>query len=160
MASFKLTRRVEAPIDAVFDIFSDIPRADEMIDDIVRIEMLTDGPVGVGTRWRETRIMFKREATEEMEVTAFNRGKSYTVGCEACGCEYESTWRFQPEGGATLVEFEMGYRPVTFLAKVMSPLGRIMAPMMKTCFEKDFQAMKALAESGAAPDAAESRAIA
>ncbi len=42
MASFKLTKRVEAPIDAVFDIFSDIPRADEMIDDIVKIEMLTD----------------------------------------------------------------------------------------------------------------------
>ena len=160
MSSFKLTNRVEAPIDAVFDIFSDIPRADEMIDDIVSIEMLTDGPVGVGTRWRETRMMFKREATEEMEVTAFDRGKSYTVGCASCGCEYESTWRFESDGGATLVEFEMGYRPVTFLAKVMSPLGRLMAPMMKKCFMKDFDALKALAESGDTPEAAQGRALA
>lgn len=147
MPSFTLTRRVEAPIDAVFDVFSDIPRADRMIDDIVRIEMLTTGPVDVGTRWRETRRMFKREATEEMAVTAFERGRSYTVACDACGCEYESTWRFESEGDATLVEFEMGYRPVTFFAKVMSPLGRLMAPMMKKCFEKDFQALKTLAES-------------
>jgi len=160
MASFKLTGRVEAPIDAVFDIFSDIPRADKMIDAIVRIEMLTDGPVGVGTRWRETRMMFKREATEAMEVTAFDRGRSYTIGCTSCGCEYESTWRFLAEGGATQVEFEMGYRPVSFFAKAMSPLGRLMAPMMKKCFEKDFQALKAVAESGDAPDAAQGRAIA
>ena len=160
MPSFILTRRVEAPIAAVFDIFSDIPRADEMINDIIEIEMLTDGPVGVGTRWRETRMMFKRKATEEMEVTAFDRGRSYTVGCESCGCEYESTWRFESEGDATLVEFEMGYRPVTFMARVMSPLGRLMMPMMKKCFEKDFQALKTLAESGAAPGGAEGPALA
>jgi uncharacterized membrane protein len=160
MASFKLIRRVEAPIDVVFDIFSDIPRADKMIDAIVKIEMLTDGPVGVGTRWRETRLMFKREATEEMEVTAFDPGRSYTVGCESCGCEYESTWRFDAEGDATHVEFEMGYRPLTFFAKVMSPLGRLMMPMMKKCFENDFQALKELAESGDTPDAAQGHALA
>ena len=160
MASFKLTRRVEAPIDAVFDIFSDIPRADEMIDDIIKVEMLTDGPVGVGTRWRETRVMFKREATEEMWVTAYERGKSYTVGCESCGCAYESTWRFESEGDATQVEFEMGYRALTFFAKLMSPLGRLMMPMMKKCFEKDFQALKTLAESGGTPDPAQGRALA
>ena len=160
MAGFKLTTRVEAPIDAVFDIYSDIPHAGEMIDGIEEIEMLTDGPVGVGTRWRETRMMFKRKATEEMRVTAFERGKSYTVACNSCGCEYESTWRFDAEGDATRVEFEMSYRPLTFFAKVMSPLGRLMMPMMKKCFEKDFQALKAAAESGDTPDAARGGALA
>lgn len=160
MPSFSLTRRVEAPIDRVFEVFSDIPRADEMVDDIIRIEMLTDGPVGVGTRWRETRLMFKKEATEEMEVTAFDRGRSYTVGCQSCGCEYESTWRFESEGDATRVDFEMGYRPTTFLARVMSPLGRLMMPMMKKCLDKDFLALKTLSESGAVPGAADGRALA
>ena len=65
-ASFTLSRHVETPVDRVFEVFSDIPRSHEMVDQIVRIEMLTDGPVGVGTRWRETRMMFKREATEEL----------------------------------------------------------------------------------------------
>ncbi len=159
MPSFTLSRRVEAPVDAVFDVFSDIPRAREMIDQITGIEMLTDGPVGVGTRWRETRMVFKREATEVMEVTAFEPRRSYTVGCRSCGCEYESTWRFEPEGEATLVEFEMAYRPVTVLAKLMSPLGRLMAPTMKKCFEKDFQALKAVAESGGTPQATEDPAL-
>ncbi len=160
MPSFTLSERVEAPIDRVFDVFSDIPRAHEMVDQIVRIEMLTDGPVGVGTRWRETRMVFKHEATEVMEVTAFEPRRSYTVGCRSCGCEYESTWRFEPEGDATLVEFEMAYRPVTVLAKLMSPLGRLMAPMMKKCFEKDFQALKTVAEAGDVSAAPQGTALA
>ncbi len=160
MPSFTLSRRVEAPVDAVFTVFSDIPRAHERIDQITAIEMLTDGPVGAGTRWRETRIVFKREATEEMEVTAFEPGRSYTVGCQSCGCEYESSWRFEPEGDVTHVEFLMEYRPLTVVAKIMSPLGRLMMPMMKKCIEKDFQALKALAESGETPDAAQGRALA
>ena len=160
MPSFTLTQRVEAPIDAVFDVFSDIPRCHEMIEQITAVEMLTDGPVGVGTRWRETRMVFKRVATEEMEVTAFEPGRSYTVGCQSCGCEYESTWRFEAEGDATQVEFEMGCRPVTFAAKVMSPLSRLMMPMMKKCFVKDFEALKAVAESGGTPEATEDPALA
>ena len=64
MPSFTLSRRVEALIDAVFAAFSDIPRGHEMIEQITAIEMLTDGPVGVGTRWRETRMMFKRAAID------------------------------------------------------------------------------------------------
>ena len=54
----------------------------------------------------------------------------------------------------------MNYGPVTSFAKVRSPLGRLMAPMMKKCFEKDFQALKALAESGDSPEAAQGRALA
>jgi hypothetical protein len=54
----------------------------------------------------------------------------------------------------------MAYRPLTFFAKVMSPLGRLMMPMMKKCFEKDFQALKTLAESGDTPDAARGSALA
>ncbi len=160
MPSFTMSERVEAPVDRVFNVFSDIPRAQEMVDQIVRIEMLTDGPVGVGTRWRETRMMFKREATEEMEVTAFEAGRSYTVGCESCGCAYESIWRFVSDGDATFVEFEMSYRPLTVFARVMSPLGRVMLPMMKKCLAKDFQALKTVAEAGDVPAAADGTALA
>ena len=104
MPSFTLTQRVEAPIDAVFDVFSDIPRCHERIEQITAIEMLTDGPVGVGTRWRETRMVFKRVATEEMEVTAFEPGRSYTVGCQSCGCEYEVVLDPVPDGAIVVLQ--------------------------------------------------------
>jgi hypothetical protein len=36
---------------------------------LVRIEPLTEGPMRPGSEWRETRRIFKREATEQFEVT-------------------------------------------------------------------------------------------
>ena len=54
----------------------------------------------------------------------------------------------------------MGYRPVTLFAKLMLPLGRLMAPTMKKCFEKDFQALQAVAESGGIQEAAQDTALA
>ena len=40
-----LSRRVEAPIDAVFGVFSDIPRAHEMIEQITAIDTDKDGQI-------------------------------------------------------------------------------------------------------------------
>lgn len=54
----------------------------------MKIELLTDLPVGEGTRFKETRIMFKREATEEMEFVEFDAPNVYTLGSYSCGCEF------------------------------------------------------------------------
>ena len=150
MPGFVMTKQVAAPAGVVFDVFADLDRADQLVSAIVKIEKLTDGPMGVGTRWRETRKVFKREATEEMWITDFEPGRHFSVGCEACGCVYGYTFRFEPQGDETRVEFEMSYRPVTFFAKVMSPLAKIMSGTMKKCMEKDLDELKAAAESGGA----------
>ena len=148
MAGFKMTKRVDADPASVFDVFSDMENAAHHVRGIERIEMLTDGPVGVGTRFKETRIMFKREATEEMEFTAWDPGRSFTLGCEACGCRYETTFRFEPDGGGTLVRVETEYEPVTFLSKLMMPFGKLMMGPMKKCIDNDLEDLKALIECG------------
>ncbi len=45
---------------------------------VERLDSGTD--FGVGTTWRETRVMFGREATEVMEIVAVDEGRSYD-GC-------------------------------------------------------------------------------
>ena len=72
---------VGAPPHSVFGAFTDLENAAERIEDVVSLEKLTDGPMGVGTGFREARIMLRRAATEEPEVTAFESEKSYCVGC-------------------------------------------------------------------------------
>ena len=51
--------------------------------------------------------MFKREATEEMQVSAFERDRSYTLACDSCSCAYEFTHSFKPEGDGTVLEIWM-----------------------------------------------------
>ena len=147
------------PIERVFEVASDFRGPADTVGAIERVELLTEGPTGLGTRFRETRKVFGREATEEMEITAFDAPHAYTVASVSCGCEFDWVFRFIQEGHegkATIVEFEMHSRPVTFFAKVTSPLARLMAPMMKKCFDKDFEELRIVAESAGTSVAAAS----
>ena len=73
MAQFTIDKYIEAPREVVFDAALDLHSVAENIRGIEKLEVLTEGPIGLGTRFRETRIMFKKEATEVMEITVFER---------------------------------------------------------------------------------------
>jgi len=68
-----MEKYIEAPREVVFDAALDLHSAAENIGAITKMEVLTDGPIGLGTRFRETRVMFRKEATELMEITVFER---------------------------------------------------------------------------------------
>lgn len=147
MTGFTISRTVDAPIERVFELSSDFAHAHERVAGIKSMEMLTEGPPGVGTRFRETRVMFGKEATEEMEVTAFDPPRSYTLFCENHGCRYETEVRFREVAGKTEMEMTFEATPLTMAAKMM---GVLMKPMLKACksaVEKDMDDIKAAAES-------------
>lgn len=144
---FSFKTFIHAPCDKVFAHASDFRRAPEMIRGIKRIEMLTEGPVGVGTRFKETRVMFKREQTEIMEVVAFDPPHGYTLGIESCGCRFRSDFRFTPNGQGTDVELSFEAQPLSWIGKIM---GFLMKPMMKMCLkamQKDLESLKQSIES-------------
>jgi len=151
MTTIHLSKHVAAEPERVFAAYADIPNAAKHIEGIIRVEMLTNGPVGVGTRFRETRMMFKKEHNEEMEVTAFSPGRSYSVTCESCGSVTECQFTFSKANGGTQVDMQMTCRPVTLFAKLMYPLGRLMMGSMVKLLEKDLDDVKAVIESGRVP---------
>lgn len=128
MSAIRTRVHIDAPPERVFAVASDFAGAARIIEGIERVEMLTEGPVGVGTRFRETRVMFGREATEEMEVVAFDPPRGYVLGCENHGCRYRSEIRVEPSGDGTDVEMSFEAVPLTAVAKLMSV---VMGPMMK-----------------------------
>lgn len=147
MAGLTLTKQVEGSPEEVFAVFTDLEKAPERISGIVKLELLTDAPVGKGTRFRETRIMFKKEATEEMELCEFDPPRAYTVKCESCGCLYETAFRFTPEGPGTKVEMALNAKPITFFAKLMTPMAKLMLGSMRKAMDKDLEELKAAVES-------------
>lgn len=142
-----LTKQINAPPDVVFAVASDLANAAQHVQGIERIELLTPEPVGVGTRWKETRKIMCREATETLEITAFDPPHSYRVEADSCGCHYVSTFRFTPEAGGTRVELEVGGHATTFMAKLMSPLSGLMAGTMKKMIDQDLEDLKRVAEA-------------
>ena len=147
MPELKVSKHIHAPVDRVFDVMSDFASAPARISAISRVEMLTDGPTRVGTRFRETRVMFGKEATETMEVLEFEPNRSYTLGAHSCGCEYRCNLMFRPVGPGTEVTMHFKARPTSFMAKLISPLTMLMMGTLKKSVAQDLEDAKKFAES-------------
>lgn len=153
MSGFTVKTKIGASPEEVFAAFADLDRAAERISGITGIERLTDGPVGAGTRWRETRVMMGHEATEEMEFTAFDPGCGYTVEAESRGTRYSTEFLFrQADGYGTEVTVRFEAKPVSLAAKLLAPLAWLMMGASRKCVEKDIEELKVHVEAGVQTD--------
>lgn len=149
MASVTVETTIRAAPERVFAIATDLPNIAETVSGIESVEVLTEGPVGVGTRWRETRKMYGKTATEEMRVTGFEPPRSFVAEAESHGAHYTTEFRFEPEGLGTRLTLVFGARPLTLAAKVFSVVGVLMAGTVRKALEQDMEDVKRAAEAEA-----------
>jgi carbon monoxide dehydrogenase subunit G len=90
---------VAAPADVVWELITDIEHCPQFISGIQSVQRLDDGEgFGAGTRWRETRVMFGKSASEEMTVTEVEPGRSYTTQAQHGKATYTSVMSVEPNG--------------------------------------------------------------
>lgn len=94
-------RVIQAPPGRVWETMTDLTAWESVLSGVEKVEVLTPGGFGVGTRWRETRRMFGKEATEEMRVTAVEPAERYRVEAESHGTRYISEFRLLTAGPET-----------------------------------------------------------
>lgn len=128
--SVVVERRIAAGQEVVWAAITDLRGMERVLSGVSKVEVLTPGEFRVGTRWRETRRMFGKDATEEMWVTVCEPPERYVVEAESHGSRYVSEWglRGVDDGAATVVS--MRFTAVTtggglagLLAKVLGGLG-------------------------------------
>lgn len=147
MGSLQLATEIDAPPDRVFMLISDLEGVADRVRSIDSVELLTDGPFGEGTRWRETRTLMGHSATEELEVIRFDPRVGYTTACQSCGCSYESSFRCEAHDDATRLVLTLEWRALTLLAKLFSPFSALAARSMRKGLEQDLVDLKRAAES-------------
>ncbi|MFC9733695.1 SRPBCC family protein [Streptomyces roseolus] len=91
-------RRVAASPGRVWESITDLPDLPRVLSGVQRVEVLTEGGFGVGTRWRETRKMLGKEATEEMTVTECEPPDRYVTVADSHGMHYVSELSLRAEG--------------------------------------------------------------
>jgi carbon monoxide dehydrogenase subunit G len=150
MPSLSCSIRIRATQQQVFDAITDLERAPERISGIESVEVLTEGPMAQGTRWRETRIMMKKKCTEEMEIVEFDPPTGYRTSAFSCGCHYDSGLTVTPDGEEMILEMSFKGTPQTFMAKLMTPLSKLMMGPMRKLMDKDLADIKKYVERGSA----------
>lgn len=127
--SVVVERRVDASPGRVWESITDLRDMPRVLSGVERVEVLTEGGFGVGTRWRETRRMLGKEATEVMTVTECEPPDRYVTVADSHGMHYVSEITLTPDGtGATTLRMRFSARPVRgrrpgFLAKLMARFG-------------------------------------
>ena len=147
MPSVEVQTTIAAPPERVFEAATDLAALPETMSGIDSVEILSEGPFGEGTRWRETRTLYGKQATEEMWVAGFDPPRSYVVEAESHGAQYRTEITFVPDGNGTRVTFVFGARPLSFFARLFSVFSGLMMKSVRKALEQDLEDLKRTAES-------------
>lgn len=146
-----VAREVDAPAQRVWDVITDLDAAPDVLSGVERVERL-DGGHGfdVGTRWRETRTMFGKQASEEMAVTAIEPPRRYTVVADSGGTAYTSTFAVAPLGDHRC-RLTMGFsaQSTGVVGRVLAAtVGRLFLGSTRKALERDLDDIAAAVEAG------------
>lgn len=122
MTRTTITRIIDAPIDIVFNTVADISQFTEAIPHIVNVEFLTESKTGIGTRFRETRVMKGKEVATELEVTEYVENDRVRMVADSHGTVWDSLFTVNSENGQTSLTLTMDARAYKFLPRLMNPL--------------------------------------
>ena len=147
MTTVTVTSGIAAPVERVFEVFTDIEHSAEHVSGIKKLEILTSGGFRLGTRWREVREVLGRQVSEEMRITAFERNRTYTVTNDAHGTRADTLFSFEPSNGGTKVTIEFELEPQSFAARLLSPLGWALAGKIREAITQDIADLKRAAET-------------
>ncbi len=133
---------INKPVSEVYPAFLDIEAIGNRIPGIVKTEVISDTQTGVGTVWKETRVMMGKEVTEQMEVTGAQENTLIEITSNSAGTLYTTEYIFQERDGATEVTMKFSGVAQTFMAKIFTPLAALMAGSMKKMLKSDLESMK------------------
>lgn len=141
---------INASAAAVWNVITDIKNCMDVISGIEAIEIHNMPESGlVGLKWKETRTMFGKTATEVMWITDSVENERYSVRAESHGSVYLTDLRLESEDSRVLLTYEFRSEPRTGGAKFMDILfGRMMRKATAKGLMNDLEDIKKAVEAG------------
>lgn len=137
------TRVIGAPVENVFQTLARIENFSKAVPGITKVEFLTDKRYGVGTRFRETRLMQGKEASTELEVTELEENKLIRMVAHAGGTIWDTVFNVEPVGREVQMQMQMAARPQNLASKLLTPL---ILGMVSKAVESDMDSVKLYCE--------------
>ena len=150
MATINVSGDIAAPVETVFAMFTDIEHGPNRVSGIKSIDMMTFGDFRLGTKWRETREVLGRLDDADMEITSFERNRSYTITHHKAGVRVDTVFAFEPAGSGTRVSIEFALHPQGLPPALLSPLEWAIAGKVRDVLNADLLDLKQTIERVAA----------
>ncbi|MCG3173372.1 MAG: hypothetical protein GMKNLPBB_01569 [Myxococcota bacterium] len=128
----------------VFKALSDLDALPGIIPEITRIERLTGDGFAAGTRWRETRKMFGREASEVFEVISCEPPRTMVLrvdgaqGTSGSG-EYVFSYELTPRDGGASLKLTARMEMRGFFKNL---IGKLFLGQFRKAAEKDVEKLR------------------
>ena len=144
MKTITLQRTIDAPLERVFETIADIGKYSQAVPHITEVEILSDVQSGVGTRFRETRVVKGHETTTEIEVAEYETNRHIRCVSDTHGTVWDTLFEVASRGGKTVLTMTMDARAYKLLSKVTNTLIR---GMVAKAVEDDMDAVKSYCEA-------------
>jgi carbon monoxide dehydrogenase subunit G len=140
---FEVKRNVRVPRQKVYQGLIDLDCAENWMQGLVGIHRLDDGPLQVGSEWKETRKMFGKEASEHFEVVELSEPTKIVLRCDGTKGttgkgEFVFTYILTSSDEHTEITLDGEINGLTGLSKIF---GKMMAGPFKKACAKDLDAL-------------------
>ena len=119
-------REIAAPVAEVFEVISHVDKFAEAVPHVVRLEFLTEQKSGVGTRFRETRLMNGKEFTSDLEITECEPDSHVRIVTASGGTTWDTVMTVEPSGDQARFRLVMDARARKFGARIMNAVFKRM----------------------------------
>ena len=138
---------IEAPVDVVFQTVAHIEEFQKALPHIVEVEFLTEQHAGVGTRFRETRLMQGKKHVTELEVIEYEPNRLVRLVTDTNGTTWDTTFTVEDRDGITRLELAMDANPHKFTAKL---INKLIKGFVQHAIDHDLDRVKQYCEDAAA----------
>jgi len=142
MIQHEFTIHLNRPVEQVFAFLADTGKVSTWQSNLIELKPLTEGPLHVGSRFREIRRLGRKDSEIQGQVTAFEPNKRLETKTTTKP-EVTVSYSFDPENGGT----RLRYKFVMLTTGLMRLLEPLIAGSIKKESESDFEALKRILEN-------------
>ena len=141
MIQHEVTIHINRPVEQVFTFLADTKNLRTWQSALVENEQLTEGPLRVGSRFREVRRTGPRQSEIRAEITVFEPNKHFATKT-LTKPQVTVSYAFEKENGGTRIT----YKFVMITSGFMRLLEPLIAGSIKKDSDSDFEKLKHVLE--------------
>ena len=145
MAKLEFSLVINRPVEQVFAFKVNFENDAQWSAASGQAQKTSEGPIGVGTTFRQVSSILGRQIENELEITEYEPNRKYTSRSKAGPFPFQARWIFEPVEGGTRVSVVIEAEPAGFF-KLAEP---ILVSITKRQFQTDLENLKELMEAHA-----------